>query len=194
MSDKLAVIGSISAAIERNLQLLGQDTNREGIKGTPTRHAKYLWEFLKESQEEPFNVTDFDAEGAKGMVFKADIDFCSLCEHHILPFIGVAHIAYIPKGRVIGISKLPRIVRRYSRRLQIQERLTKQIAGFLSDQMNTVDVAVQMVARHTCEEIRGIESIGSPTITTHLMGAFDKDANTRQEFFMQIQNHAVKRL
>ena len=190
--DKAAVLQGIAQNVDANLRMLGQDTNREGLSDTPMRHAKYLWEFL--TPEEPFKFTDFESEGATGVLLKCDIDFFSLCEHHLLPFFGVAHVAYIPgaKSRIVGISKLPRCVRHFSRRLQNQERLTMQIAKCLSEELNTESVGVQLIGRHLCEEMRGIESIGSKTITTHLIGAFKNDPITRQEYLSQIQTHSKK--
>jgi GTP cyclohydrolase I len=163
---------------------LGEDPYREGLARTPQRVAKSLRELTSGYHvdiDRLINDALFDVPYSEMVVVK-DIDFYSLCEHHMLPFFGKCHVAYIPEGKVIGLSKIPRIVEVFSRRLQVQERLTSQIAEIIQAKINPLGVAVVMEARHLCMEMRGAQSKNSPTVTSAMLGAFRKDPRTRDEF------------
>ncbi len=163
---------------------LGEDTEREGLLKTPQRMAKSLQELTsgyRVDVDKLINEALFEVPYSE-MVLVRDIDFYSLCEHHMLPFFGKAHVAYIPDGRVVGLSKIPRIVEAYSRRLQVQERLTSQIAEIILKKIKPLGVAVVMEARHLCMEMRGAQSKNSPTVTSAMVGVFRSDARTREEF------------
>jgi GTP cyclohydrolase IA len=163
---------------------LGEDPYREGLATTPSRVAKSLRELTSGYHvdiDRIINGALFDVTYSE-MVLVKDIDFYSLCEHHLLPFFGKCHIAYIPDGQVIGLSKIPRIVDVFSRRLQVQERLTSQIAEIMQTKIHPLGVAVVMEARHLCMEMRGAQSKNSPTVTSAMRGVFRKDPRTRDEF------------
>jgi GTP cyclohydrolase I len=163
---------------------VGEDPAREGLLKTPQRVAKSLQELTSGYQvdvDQLINEALFDVPYSE-MVLVRDIDFYSLCEHHLLPFFGKCHVAYIPDGRVVGLSKIPRIVEAFSRRLQVQERLTSQIAQVLLKKVKPLGVAVVMEARHLCMEMRGAESRNSPTVTSAMVGVFRSDPRTREEF------------
>src|SRR2546430_40989 len=163
---------------------LGEDPFREGLVKTPQRVAKSLRELTSGYHvdiDRLINGALFDVPYSEMVVVK-DIDFYSLCEHHLLPFFGKCHVAYIPDGKVIGLSKIPRIVDVFSRRLQVQERLTSQIAEIIQNKIKPLGVAVVMEARHLCMEMRGAQSKNSPTLTSAMVGAFRKDPRTRDEF------------
>jgi GTP cyclohydrolase I len=170
--------------IRRLLAEIGEDPDRDGLKETPRRVDKAL-RFLTSGYR-----TDIDAllNGAlfavdyNEMVIVRDIDLFSLCEHHLLPFFGKCHVAYIPDGRVIGLSKIPRIVDAFARRLQVQERLTSQIARTIEDKVRPLGVAVVIEATHLCMAMRGVEKQNSVTVTSAMLGAFHDDARTRSEF------------
>ena len=165
---------------------LGEDPYREGLAKTPTRVAKSLRELTSGYNvdiDRLINDALFDVPYSEMVVVK-DIDFYSLCEHHLLPFFGKCHVAYIPDGQVIGLSKIPRIVEVFSRRLQVQERLTSQIAEIIQKKVTPLGVAVVMEARHLCMEMRGAQSKNSPTLTSAMLGAFRKDPRTRDEFLV----------
>jgi len=151
---------------------------REGLKDTPKRYLKFLDEFMK---PEPFQFTVFDSDGYDEIVIVKDIPFFSLCEHHLAPFFGTATIAYLPKKKIVGLSKLPRTVDLYARRFQNQERITKQIADRLMTELNPRGVAVILKARHLCVEMRGIKKHNVETITSSMTGIFRKDAKARNE-------------
>jgi len=166
------------------LTTLGEDPKREGLLRTPQRVAKSLRELTSGYSvdvDRLINEALFDVPYNE-LVLVRDIDFYSLCEHHLLPFFGKCHVAYIPDGKVIGLSKLPRIVEAYSRRLQVQERLTSQIAQTILSKIKPLGVAVVMEARHLCMEMRGAQSKNSPTVTSAMVGVFRSDARTREEF------------
>lgn len=173
------------------LELLGEDTKREGLEKTPMRVAKSL-EFLTSGyQEDPKKVLNqalFTTSNDE-MVLVRDIEFYSLCEHHMLPIIGRVHVAYIPDGKVVGLSKIPRIVNIFARRLQIQEQLTEQIADAISEVIKPKGVAVVVHARHMCMEMRGVEKINSTTVSSALRGLFKSDKRTRSEFYNLINTH-----
>lgn len=169
--------------VKEILRFLGFDPECEGLLETPKRHISYLKEFLNPPQ---FKFTTFKSEG-DGMIIVKDIPFYSLCEHHLLPFFGIAHIAYIPGRKIVGLSKIPRVLESYARRLQNQERITKQVAQHLNDALLPKGVAVVLNARHMCMEMRGVEKPGSNTITSSMLGVFLEDVNCRQEFLNLIK-------
>jgi GTP cyclohydrolase I len=174
----------LSTIVREVLEILGEDPQREGLLRTPTRVAKSLRELTAGyavDVDRLINEALFDVPYSEMVVVK-DIDFYSLCEHHLLPFFGKCHVAYIPDGRVIGLSKIPRIVDAFSRRLQVQERLTSQIADVVLSKIKPLGVGVVMEARHLCMEMRGAQSKNSPTITSAMVGVFQKDPRTREEF------------
>jgi GTP cyclohydrolase I len=176
---------AIEGAVRTILENLGEDPDREGLLKTPHRVAKAL-EFLTEGyHKDPKEILEkalFTSSNDE-MVLVRDIEFYSLCEHHMLPIIGRAHVAYIPDGKVVGLSKIPRVVNLFARRLQIQEQMTEQIADAISETIRPKGVAVVLHARHMCMEMRGVEKINSTTVTSALRGLFKKDLRTRNEFY-----------
>ena len=172
------------ALIREQLRLLGEDPEREGLQRTPTRVARSLaWLTRGYRQDAHSAVGDgVFAEAHDHMVMVRDIELYSLCEHHLLPFFGKAHIAYIPSGRILGLSKLPRLVEVFARRLQVQERLTGQIADAVYEVLKPRGVGVVIEAMHLCMMMRGVEKQNSKTITSALLGSFRDDAKTRDEF------------
>ncbi|CAA6820254.1 MAG: GTP cyclohydrolase I (EC type 1 [uncultured Sulfurovum sp.] len=179
-------------AVSKVLELLGEDPKREGLLKTPSRVAK-AWEFLTEGyHEDPeaiLNKALFTSSNDE-MVVVRDIEFYSTCEHHMLPIIGRAHVAYIPDGKVVGLSKIPRIVNVFARRLQIQEQMTEQIADAIANTINPKGVAVVVHARHMCMEMRGVQKINSTTVSSALRGLFKSDQRTRSEFYNIINTPA----
>ncbi len=175
--------------VERQLLELGEDPSREGLADTPRRVAESL-RFLTEGygMEALDAVGDalFDQEYDE-MVLVKDIPFYSLCEHHLLPFFGTCHVAYMPKGRVIGLSKIPRLVDAFAHRLQLQERLTREIAEGLEETVHPLGVGVVMEGRHLCMEMRGVEKPGGSTVTSCMLGIFRTDARTRAEFLALVR-------
>jgi len=175
--------------ITKLLAELGENPNREGLRDTPKRVAK-AFEFLTSGYradiDQVLNNALFTVDYSE-MVIVKDIDFYSLCEHHMLPFFGKCHIAYIPKGKVIGLSKIPRLVEVYARRLQIQERMTNQIAETITDKIDPLGVAVVIEATHLCMAMRGVEKQNSFAITSAMLGGFRSDARTRMEFLELIR-------
>jgi len=172
------------ALVRRQLELLGEDPQRDGLLKTPERVAKSLAWLTRGYDTEVRDVIG-DAvfeEEHESMVMVRDIELYSMCEHHMLPFFGRAHIAYIPDGRIVGLSKLPRVVEVFSRRLQVQERLTEQIAQAITDVLRPKGVGVVIEAAHLCMMMRGVEKQNSRTITSALRGTFRSDAKTRDEF------------
>ena len=179
-------------AVKTLLLGLGEDPDREGLKDTPKRVVKALQFLTKgydESLDELLNGAVF-TEDANEMVLVRDIDIFSSCEHHILPILGRAHVAYIPNGKVIGLSKVARICEMYARRLQVQERLTFQIADALQGLLKPRGVAVVVEASHMCMVMRGVQKPGSWTVTSAMRGVFAEDAKTRQEFMNLIRHKA----
>jgi GTP cyclohydrolase IA len=173
-----------AALVREQLALLGEDPDREGLLKTPQRVAKamtFLTRGYRESLASAVGGAIFN-EQHRNMVMVRDIDLYSLCEHHLLPFFGKAHVAYIPDGRIVGLSKLPRIVDHFARRLQVQERLTEQIAAAVEDVLRPLGVGVVVEAFHLCMMMRGVEKQNSRTITSALRGVFRDDARTREEF------------
>ena len=175
------------------LKEIGEDPNRDGLLRTPSRVAK-SWEFFSkgynQNLEDIINNAIFE-EDAKDMVIVRDVEFFSLCEHHLLPFFGKAHVGYIPNGKVIGLSKIPRIIDMFSRRLQVQERLTHQVAEALQDVLNPIGVAVVMEGRHMCMQMRGVEKQNSFASTSAMLGQFRKSSETRSEFLSIINRTVV---
>ncbi|HAM36704.1 MAG TPA: GTP cyclohydrolase I FolE [Elusimicrobia bacterium] len=173
------------------LRALGEEPSRPGLLKTPQRVAVSLRELTRgygADVDAVINGALFE-EACNEMVLVKDITFYSLCEHHLLPFFGKAHVAYIPDRRIIGLSKIPKIVEVFARRLQVQERLTTQIAETLDAKLAPRGVAVVMEARHLCMEMRGARSLHSPTVTSAMFGCFQKDARTRKEFLELIKNN-----
>jgi GTP cyclohydrolase I len=179
-------------AITKVLELLGEDPKREGLLKTPNRVAKalqFLTEGYQQDPKEILNQALFSTSNDE-MVLVRDIEFYSMCEHHMLPIIGRVHVAYIPDGKVVGLSKIPRIVDVYARRLQIQEQMTEQIADAILQTIKPKGVAVVVHARHMCMEMRGVQKINSTTVSSALRGLFKKDERTRNEFYNLINTPA----
>lgn len=177
-------ISKIQKLIKELLIQIGEDPNREGIAKTPERVAK-AWQFLSKGYDQDLESIINNAiftEDYDEMVTIKDIDFFSLCEHHLLPFFGKAHVAYIPDGKIVGLSKIPRIVEMFSRRLQVQERMTQQIAETLNKVLHPKGVAVVLEGAHMCMQMRGVEKQNSYATTSSMTGLFRKDSRTREEF------------
>ena len=178
------MIGKIEEITKQLLEEIGEDPNREGLIKTPNRVSK-AWDFFSKGYKENLDIIINGAifeEDARDMVIVRDIEFFSLCEHHLIPFFGKAHVGYIPNGKVIGLSKIPRIIDMFSRRLQVQERLTHQIADAINSVLNPKGVSVVMEGRHMCMQMRGVEKQNSFTSTSAMSGQFKKSAETRSEF------------
>ena len=174
----------IKSLIENILHAIGEDPKREGLLKTPERVEKSL-KFLTSGYDVDIDQLVNDAlynENYDEMVIVKNIDFYSLCEHHMLPFFGKCHVAYLPKGKIIGLSKVPRLVDAYGRRLQVQERLTTQIAHCIEDIVKPTGVGVVIEATHLCMSMRGVEKQNSYTTTSSMLGSFKKDPRTRAEF------------
>lgn len=177
-----------SAAIEDLLRALGEDPNRPGLRRTPERVTRMYAELLEGYHQDPVALVN-DAlfeESYDAMIVVRDIEFFSLCEHHLLPFMGRAHVAYLPKGKVIGLSKIPRIVDMYARRLQVQERMTRQIAEFIDETLHPLGVAVVVEGLHLCATMRGVKKRDARMTTSTMLGAFRNSMATRQEFLENI--------
>ncbi len=175
-------------AVTTILELIGEDPKREGLAKTPHRVFKAFKHMCEGYDMDPRKVLGdalFESSNDE-MVLVRDIEFYSLCEHHLLPIIGRAHVAYIPDGRVVGLSKIPRMVNIFARRLQIQEQMTEQIADAITETIKPKGVAVVLEARHMCMEMRGVEKINSTTISSALRGLFKSDAKTREEFMSMV--------
>lgn len=169
------------AGAARMLSSFGLDLTSESTKRTPERMATAYIELLSARE---FSLTTFpNDEGYDELLIQRDIAFVSLCEHHGLPFTGRATVGYVPGQRIVGLSKLARVVETFSRRFQVQERLTKQVATYLNDELDPVGVGVVMSAEHTCMTLRGVQAAGTTTVTSSLRGALLKDARTRSEFY-----------
>lgn len=166
------------------LKHFGEDIQREGLQETPKRYIKFFKEFLNPPE---WNCTTFDSEGYDEMIIQTNIPFYSLCEHHIAPFFGYGHIAYIPNKKIVGLSKLARTLETYARRLQNQERITTQVAEFLHDKLDPKGVAVVLKAKHMCMEMRGVKKHDTWTTTSKLVGIFKNDLDARNEFLNLIK-------
>ena len=178
----------IEKAVKEILLAIGEDLHREGIKNTPSRVANMYTELLGGINEDPKKyLRSIFTENYDEIVLLRNISFYSICEHHLMPFIGSAHVAYLPEGKVLGVSKLARIVDSFSRRLQVQERLTDQIADFIMDNLKPKGVAVVLEASHSCMTIRGIKKPGSMMVTSSLRGTFRKDPKSRSEVLSLIR-------
>jgi GTP cyclohydrolase I len=179
---------SAQKAVKQLLEALGEDPQREGLLNTPRRVARMYRELLNGYHVDPHRLINdalFEIRYDE-MVVVRDIEFYSLCEHHMLPFIGRAHVAYLPDGKVLGLSKIPRIVDMYARRLQVQERMTRQIADFLMDILKPQGVGVVIEAMHMCSMMRGVKKHDARMTTSAMHGAFRKNPPTRQEFLENI--------
>ena len=171
--------------IEGILRELGEDPKREGLEKTPARvesMLQFLTSGYQQDVNEVLNGAVFAEDHYDQMVLVRDIDFYSLCEHHILPFVGKAHVAYIPRSHIVGISKIARLVEVFARRLQVQERMTTQIAGTISELLNPLGVAVVLEAEHLCMRMRGVEKQNSIVVTSAMHGSFRDQRETRDEF------------
>jgi GTP cyclohydrolase I len=172
------------------LALLGENPEREGLLKTPMRVAKAMSFCTKGYSQDPVEIINsaiFEEEYQQ-MVLVKDIELFSMCEHHMMPFVGKAHVAYIPNGKITGISKIARVVECFARRLQVQERLTVQIRDCIQQALNPAGVAVVIEASHMCMQMRGVEKLGSATTTSAFTGLFLKDTRTREEFLTLISN------
>lgn len=179
---KMVDIERIEKAVREILLAVGEDVGREGLKYTPQRVAAMYAELLAGMHEDPSeHVRSIFTEKYDEVVLLRDIPFYSICEHHLMPFIGSAHVAYLPSGMVLGVSKLARIIDCFSHRLQVQERLTDQIADFLMTSLKPQGVVVVLEASHSCMTIRGVKKSGSVMVTSALRGIFKKDPKSREE-------------
>jgi len=181
--------GQIACAVQDILGAIGEDPQREGLQRTPDRVSRMYEELTAGYHVDPerlINDAIFDVAYDE-MVIVRDIDFYSLCEHHMLPFLGRAHVAYIPDGKVIGLSKIPRIVEMFARRLQVQERMTKQIAEFLQETLQPRGVAVVVEGQHMCAAMRGVKKANARMVTSSMLGNFKDNQATRSEFMAHLE-------
>lgn len=188
-----ACTNEIECSVQVILDAIGENLNREGLLRTPARVARMYEELTAGYHVDPdqlINDAIFDVTYDQ-MVVVRDIDYYSLCEHHMLPFLGQAHIAYIPDGRVIGLSKIPRIVEMFARRLQVQERMTQEIAEFLMDTLHPLGVAVVAEGLHMCAAMRGVKKANARMTTSAMLGTFKDNRATREEFFQHIGRASV---
>ena len=184
----------IEEAVRRLLEAVGEDVGREGLVGTPNRVARMYDELLAGYRVDPYAVVNdalFDVEYDQ-MVIVRNIEFYSLCEHHMLPFLGRAHVAYCPNGKVVGLSKIPRIVDLFARRLQVQERMTRQIAEFIEAALHPCGVAVVLEGWHLCATMRGVKKAHAVMVTSSLSGSFKENDSTRKEFFDHIARETLQ--
>ena len=183
-------IARIERAVREILEAVGEDPNREGLLDTPARVARMYEELLGGMRESPeAHIQKVFTEDYNEIVLLRDIPFFSMCEHHMMPFIGSANVAYLPAGKVLGVSKLARIVECFAKRLQVQERLTMQIADFLMENTKPQGVAVVLEASHSCMTIRGIKKPGSMMVTSALRGIFIRDPRSRSEVMTLMHNN-----
>ncbi len=193
MEEQLLKRATMENLISKMLESIGEDPTREGLLETPRRVARSM-EFLTSGYTQDIETVLNGAifrEPYSEMVIVKDIDFFSMCEHHMLPFYGKAHVAYIPNGKIVGLSKIPRIVEVFSRRLQVQERMTQQIAETLFSALSPEGVGVVVEARHMCMMMRGVEKQNSVATTSSMLGTFREDVKTRQEFLNLIGRELV---
>src|SRR6478735_10167281 len=183
----------IAAGVRMILEGIGEDPDRDGLKATPERVADFYAELTAGMWEDPkTHIEPLPGDSHDEMVLVKDISIASVCEHHLAPFVGKCHIAYIPKnGKIIGLSKLARIAETYSRRLQVQERLTQQIAKTLFDRLEPIGVMVVIEAEHTCMTLRGVKKPGAITVTSAVLGGFRKDPRTRAEAMALITGKTI---
>lgn len=181
----------IHKAVEDILREIGEDPQRQGLKDTPDRIARMYKELTSGYRVEPQEIINgaIFEEKYDEMVIVRDIEFYSLCEHHLLPFFGKCHVAYVPNGRIVGLSKIPRIVEVFARRLQVQERMTVQIADFLDDVLRPQGTAVVAEAYHLCTAMRGIKKADANMLTSSMRGVFREDERTRAEFLRLIRKN-----
>jgi GTP cyclohydrolase I len=184
--EKLDTIANGYKAIIENL---GEDTSREGIVKTPERAAKAMQFLTHGYQLNPLEIlkSALFTEDHKQMIVVKEIEVYSMCEHHMLPFFGKAHVAYIPNGKIVGLSKIPRIIDAFARRMQVQERLTDEIKNCIQEALNPLGVAVMIEAQHMCMQMRGVQKQNSSTTTTSFSGVFEND-NSRNEFYKMVNN------
>ena len=185
---------AVERAVSQMLGAIGEDPERQGLVDTPRRVARAYSELVSGYTTDPVELVNnaiFDV-AYDDMVVVSNIEYYSLCEHHMLPFIGHAHVGYLPKDKVVGLSKIPRIVDMFSRRLQVQERLTRQIAEFLVEVLNPRGVAVVMTARHMCSTIRGVMKHDANMTTSAMLGDFRHNHDTRNEFLMHVQRSKIR--
>lgn len=181
LADERIDLHRAAVAVADLLDALGVERDREGLQDTPARVARAYAELLT---PKPFQATTFaNEEGYDELVVACDIPFSSICEHHLLPFSGVAHVGYLPDDRLVGLSKLARVVEHFSRRLQVQERLTTQVADWVTDTLDPKGVGVVLQAEHACMSLRGVRAGGAQTLTSSLTGLVRDDDRTRAEFF-----------
>jgi GTP cyclohydrolase I len=186
---RAANLNKAEAAVAELLKALGRDTTSDHLADTPRRVAASMIEMLTPRE---FTMTTFpNDEGYEELVLVRDIPFHSLCEHHLLPFRGVAHIGYIPADRLLGISKLARVLEKFSRDLQVQERLTRQVADYLQEQLAARGVGVVIEAEHMCMSLRGVQAAGATTVTSTFLGALADDAALREQFRMPLAAHSA---
>jgi len=188
-ASSLPATNAVEDAVREILVEIGEDPERQGLRGTPARVRRMYHELTAGYHVDPERLVNgalFDVDYSEMVVVK-DIPFYSLCEHHLLPFFGQAHVAYIPSGRVIGLSKIPRIVEMYARRLQVQETLTRQVADFLMQRLQPKGVGVVVEASHLCAVMRGVRKPGTIMTTSHVLGLFRTSDRTRGEFLAHIQ-------
>ncbi|HUU17549.1 MAG TPA: GTP cyclohydrolase I FolE [Sedimentisphaerales bacterium] len=178
----------IKKAVKEILLAVGEDTEREGLKKTPERVARMYAELLGGMHEDPKKHLSIFSENYDEIVLLRDVPFYSICEHHLMPFIGSANVAYLPSGTVLGVSKLARVVDCFARRLQTQERLTYKIADFIMNSLKPQGVAVVLEASHSCMTIRGIKKPGSVMVTSALRGIFKRDPRSRNEILSLMHN------
>jgi GTP cyclohydrolase IA len=189
MTSKKIDTDRIEKAVREILSAIGEDAGREGLRETPMRVAKMYKELFSGMGENPEkHIKSVFSERCEEIVLLKDIPFYSTCEHHLMPFIGSAHVAYLPGEKVLGVSKIARIVDSFAKRLQIQERLTSQIADFIMDNLQPQGVAVVMEASHSCVTIRGVQKPGSIMVTSALRGIFKKDIRSRNEVLSLMHN------
>lgn len=183
------IIESLSENYKTIIENLGEDVNREGLQKTPERVAKAMQYLTHGYDLNPLEIVKsaLFTEDHKQMIVVKDIELYSMCEHHMLPFFGKAHVAYIPNGKIVGLSKIPRIVDAFARRMQVQERLTDEIKNCIQEGLDPLGVAVVIEAQHMCMQMRGIQKQNSFTTTSSFTGAFEKD-KTRKEFISLISN------
>jgi GTP cyclohydrolase I len=182
----------IADSVRQILAAVGEDANRDGLRSTPDRVARMYDELLEGYQTDPgelLNGALFDVEYDQMVVVK-DIEFYSMCEHHMIPFFGYAHVGYLPSDKVVGLSKIPRLVEMFARRLQVQERMTHLIAEFLGDLINPRGVAVVIEATHLCAVMRGVKKHHTKMVTSAMVGEFRENVTTRDEFMAHIRHQS----